>query len=96
MFNSQEQLLSSIAELVEDVIYTSNPNPSIYKDRDGKPLIGGNQYYDELLEETLIPVWNIHGTIYMVIVKPELNSYFDFTDKQFKSQFKKGTTLKSL
>ena len=66
MFNSQEQLLSTIAELVEDVIYTNNPNPLIYKDRDGKPLIGGNQYHDDLLEETLIPVWNIHGQVYMV------------------------------
>lgn len=96
MFNSQEQLLSSIANLVDDGrIHFSNPNPSMYKDRDGKPLIGGTEYYDDLLAETLIPIWNIHGAIYMVIVKSKFPSYFIFTDKEFKSQFKKGT-LKSL
>ena len=72
MFNSQEQLLSSIAELVEDTIITVNPNPKIYKDSNGNPLIGGTQYTDSDLEETLTVVWALNDTIYMAIKEKKI------------------------
>ena len=83
--------LSEIADLLEDTIDIENPNPKVYKDADGKPLIGGKHY--TALDETVVPVWSVTGpelnpndVIYMVNLKNR--SYFIFTPKQFTLQFK--------
>lgn len=83
--------LIAIANLLEDTIDVENPNPKVYKDADGNPLVGGQNYI--ALDETVVPVWSVAGpelnsndVIYMVNLANR--SYFVFTPKEFRLQFK--------
>ena len=83
--------LIEIANLLEDIIDVENPNPKVFKDADGNPLVGGQHYI--ALDETVVPVWSVTGpelnpndAIYMVNL--EKKSYFVFTPKEFTLQFK--------
>ena len=77
------QILSSIAALVEETIYTVNANPGAYIDSTGAPLTSDCEY--TALDKKVIPVWGGNGTIYLVNI--EQKSYFAFTAKEYAKQF---------
>jgi hypothetical protein len=91
MAQFNRETLALIADLVEDTIDTVNPNPKVYMDVTGMPLVGGKRY--TTLDENVIPVWSvssdrpsINDIIYMVNL--ENRSYFAFTPREYKLQFK--------
>lgn len=85
------QTLLRISTLVEDdKIFTENPNADVYKDSKGDPITFQNVY--TALDETVHPVWNRYGCIYLV--NSERSSYFVFTPREFKLQFKRSCKIK--
>ena len=83
--------LEQIADLVGDTVDIINPNPKVYKDAAGKPIVGGKNYV--ALDKTVVPVWSVTGpsinpddVIYMVNL--EKQTCLVFTPKEFRIQFK--------